>query len=326
MTDSPRDLGGAERVQRLMFVMEKYVAYVPGFRRAHARGVGLRGHFTATPDAADLTTAEHLQGEPVDTIVRLSNGSGSPYFVDRSNDKKGSVLGLAVRFELPSGGHSAWAALNIANFPASKPDEFIGLSSARRQGLPTGLPNPVRFVSFLVTHPKTLPGIKAIVGAQTTASFATSRFNGLHAYYAVDADGRRQPFRYRWMPVAGVAGMTPEEDRLLPPQYLISEIKQRVQHGPVAWDLVFQLAEPGDPVDDLTKHWPEERRQVVVGRLVIDRLHEDQEHVDQLVFDPTVVPSGIELSDDPVLHFRSESYAESHRRRSREDKPAIKAE
>lgn len=43
MTDRPQDLGGPERVQRLMYVMEKYVAYLPGFRRAHARGVGLRG-------------------------------------------------------------------------------------------------------------------------------------------------------------------------------------------------------------------------------------------------------------------------------------------
>jgi len=47
MTDRSRDLGGTERVQRLMFVMEKYVAFVPGFRRAHARGVGFHGHFTA---------------------------------------------------------------------------------------------------------------------------------------------------------------------------------------------------------------------------------------------------------------------------------------
>lgn len=267
-----------------------------------------------------------MQGVTVPTVVRLSNSSGSPYFVDRRSDKRGSVLGFAVRFELPSGGHSAWAALNIPNFPASKPDEFIGLSSARRQGLPTGLPNPVRFVSFLLTHPKVLPGIKEIVMARTAASFATARFHGLHAYYAVDADGSCQAFRYRWMPVAGVAGMTPEEDRLYPPQYLISEIKLRVQGAPVAWDLVFQLAEPVDPVDDLTRQWSEKRRQVTVGRLVIDRLHEDQEHVDGLVFDPTVVPPGIECSDDPVLHFRSESYAESHRRRTSESKPAVRAE
>jgi catalase len=326
MTKTRRELGGPERVKRLMFVMENYLGFVPGFRRAHARGVGFRGEFTATPQACALTTAEHMQGETVEAVVRLSNGSGNPYFVDRTSSAKGSVLGLAVRFELPSGGHTAWAALNITTFPARKPDDFIGLSSARRKALPGGLPNPLRFLAFLALHPQCVPGLRQILGVATTQSFATAGFNGLHAYYAVDADGRRQPFRYRWSPAAGIAGMSEQDDRLLPPQYLVSEIKQRVAREPVAWDLVFQLGEPGDPVDDLTKLWPNERRQIRIGRLVVNRLHEDQDHVDGLVFDPTVVPPGIELSDDPVLHFRSESYAESHHRRSSETKPAIRAE
>ena len=44
------------------------------------------------------------------------------------------------------------------------------------------------------------------------------------------------------------------------------------------------------------------------------------------MFDPTKVPPGIETSDDPVLHFRSESYIESQKRRLAETKPAIKPE
>ena len=44
------------------------------------------------------------------------------------------------------------------------------------------------------------------------------------------------------------------------------------------------------------------------------------------MFDPTKVPAGIELSNDPVLHFRSESYIESQKRRLAETKPAIKPE
>ena len=44
------------------------------------------------------------------------------------------------------------------------------------------------------------------------------------------------------------------------------------------------------------------------------------------MFDPTLVPPGIELSDDPVLHFRSESYIESQKRRLSETKPVIKPE
>ena len=43
---------------------------------------------------------------------------------------------------------------------------------------------------------------------------------------------------------------------------------------------------------------------------------------DILVFDPTRVVAGIELSDDPVLHVRSLVYSESVRRRTGIGRPA----
>ena len=323
---APAALGGEARAERLMGLMEGNLGYVPGFRRAHARGIGLRGRFVASAEAAALTTAEHMQGHEISVVARLSNGAGTPYAVDRTSEKKGGVLGMAVRFALPSGGHAAWAALNIETFPARVPDHFIGLTAARAKGLPFGLPNPVRFVSYLLSHPPVLRGVRAILGARTAVSFATAPFFGLHAYFAVDADGRRQAFRYRWVPVAGEASMSAMEHQSLPPQYLLSELRGRLADGPVAWDLVFQLAAPGDPTDDLTRRWPDDRRLVTVGRLELDRLHEDQAALDRLVFDPTVVPPGIELSNDPVLHFRSEAYTASEKRRSGETKPAITPE
>lgn len=322
----PAALGGPQRAERLMDLMEQNLGYVPGFRRAHGRGVGLRGQFTATPAAAELTVAEHMQGQVIPVVARLSNGAGTPHAVDRTSEKKGSVLGLAVRFELPSGASAQWAALNIQSFPARKPDDFIGLTAARKKGLPFGLPNPIRFVTYLLTHPVVLGGVKEILGAETTSSFATDRFFGLHAYYAVDAMGNRQAFRYTWVPALGEVGISDQDDQFLPPQYLVKEIRQRIARGPVAWDLVFQLAAPDDPTDDLTKRWPEDRPTVNMGRLVLDREHDDQDALDALVFDPTVQPPGIELSNDPVLHFRSEAYTASHKRRSHETKPPITPE
>ena len=120
--------------------------------------------------------------------------------------------------------------------------------------------------------------------------------------------------------------MTPDENEFLPQLYLLSELRQRVARGPIAWDLVFSLGEPADPTDDLTKAWPDDRPAVTVGRLELDRLHEDQVALHGLVFDPTVLPPGLEASNDPVLHFRSAAYAASHRRRSSETKPAITVE
>ena len=193
--------------------------------------------------------------------------------------------------------------------------------SAQRAELPGGLPNPLRLLAFLAPRgPLAVKGIQAAATLKPPKSFATARFNGFHAYWLIDASGRRRAFRFRWMPLAGIVAMDPEDDVNLPPQYLVSEIKQRVARAPVAWRLVFQLAGPDDPTDDLRRLWPESRQLVDAGQLVIDREHEDPELVDTYVFDPTRMPPGIELSDDPLLHFRSEAYAESHRRRTSEER------
>jgi catalase len=324
MAVAPRDLGGPERVVKVLGAMEQHMNNVPGYKRGHARGVAFRGHFRATPEVAELTTAEHLQGKRVDAVVRMSNGGSSPYLPDRAGPKRGNSLGLAVRFELGSGDFTTWTALNLAAFPATTADEFGAMVSAQRAELPGGLPNPLRLAAFIAPRP--LPraaGIKAGATLAPPQSFATARFNGFHAYYLVDPEGRRRAFRFRWIPQAGIVDMDPADDRVLPPQYLISEIKQRLAEGPISWSLVFQLAGPDDPVDDLTKLWPESRELVVAGELVVDRLHEDPDLVESYVFDPTRMPPGIELSGDPLLHFRSEAYAESHRRRTSEKRPAI---
>ena len=320
MSKDSKALGGPERVSRTLGNMEANIGYVPGFRRAHGRGVAFRGHFTATSELTALTVAEHMQGEQIPVTVRLSNGDGNPYAKDRN-----AVLGLAVRFALPSGDTSEWAALNLKDFPARVPDDFAGLAGAQKKNK-KGKPNPLRLAFFVATHPQVLKGLLAILKAPTTQSFARTTFNGLHAYFLVDADGTRRAFRYRWVAAAQPAGLTPEENRFWPHQYLVSEIKQRVEREAAIWHLVLQLAEPGDPTDDMTKHWPSSRPTVDAGRLVVDRVHEDQDLVDRSMFDPTKLPPGLETSDDPVLHFRSESYIESQKRRLAEEKPAVKQE
>jgi catalase len=63
--------------------------------------------------------------------------------------------------------------------------------------------------------------------------------------------------------------------------------------------------------------WPDERQQVTLGRLEVTGLAHDREQGgDILVFDPTRVTDGIELSDDPILRFRPHAYAESVLRRT----------
>jgi len=319
----PQELGGPERVQKVLGAMEQHMNNVRGYKRGHARGVVLRGSVRGDSAGRRADDGRALQGAAIDCIVRLSNGGSSPYLPDRETPKRANTLGMAVRFDLPSGDHTNWTALNTPAFPPRTPDDFHAMVCAQRAELPGGLPNPLRLLAFLAPRPYAIAGIKVAATLAPPLSFATARFHGLHAFHLVDATGHRRAFRYRWLPLAGIHAMDPKDDVDTPPQYLVSEFKQRVERAPVAWRLVLQLANPGDETDDVTRQWPEDRELVVVGELVVDRLHEDPELVDRHVFDPTRMPPGIELSDDPLLHFRSEAYAESHRRRTSESRPAI---
>jgi catalase len=133
----------------------------------------------------------------------------------------------------------------------------------------------------------------------------------------VNAAGEARFVRFRWEPESGVETLTADEARALGDTYLQEEIAGRLGTGGPAFRLVVTLAEAEDPIDDPTAAWPEDREQVVVGRLELTGPEQEREQGgDVLVFDPTRVVDGIELSDDPILRFRRRAYAVSVERRS----------
>jgi catalase len=148
-------------------------------------------------------------------------------------------------------------------------------------------------------------------------SFATATYYGLHAFGFVNAAGEKVYVRYMFVPEAGDQRISTAEGKRLGRDYLHDEIRERVAAGPVRFALELVVAEPGDPVNDPSAAWPEERRRVSAGTLELTGLDTEREKGDDvLVFDPTRVTDGIELSDDPVLHFRKAAYGESVARRT----------
>ena len=96
-------------------------------------------------------------------------------------------------------------------------------------------------------------------------------------------------------------------------------VSQRLAQKPLYWDFVLQLAQPGDPVDDPSRPWPNDRRQIVAGTLEVVRVEAQADGPCRDVnFDPSTVPSGVNVSDDPVLNARSAAYSHSFSRRERE--------
>lgn len=279
-------------------------------RALHAKGILCRGTFTPTPEAATLTRAEPFNGGSVPATFRFSNGSGNPGHPDFQPDPRG----LAAKLYLESGERTDIVCVSTPVFPVSTPEAFIELVEAQGAG-PAAL---VKLPRVLARHPSALRTLPvAAPSLRPPASYAVIPYHGIHAFKWIDASGGSRNVRYKLVPRAGRETIAPWTARRRGPDYLQQDIRTRLASGPIIFDLEVQIALPSDPVDDPSAAWPKARRVVKVGAYEITGLETERETAgDILVFDPTRVIDGIELSNDPVLRFRRDAYSESVARRT----------
>jgi catalase len=299
--------------ERIVDVFNAIYGAHEGHRAVHAKGTLCAGTFTATPDAAKLTKAAHMQGDPVRAHVRFSNASGIPTKPDGSRDSRG----MATKFYLDDGTTTDVVAVTVPVFVARTPEDFLELTSARIPDPATGEPDPKKIEVYLEKHPEAMGSIFAAMSAQPPASYVQLSYHGVHAFRFENAAGETRSIRYRWEPEAGEAFLDPAEAKQRALDYLDADLEQRFAMGGGAFRLWAQIAEDTDDVNDPTAAWPDERERVELGRLEVTAFASDREQGDDvLVFDPTRVIAGIGLSDDRILHARPHAYAESVFRRS----------
>ena len=284
-----------------------------GTRAVHAKGIVCEGTFTATPEAARLTRAAHMQGGPVPATVRFSNGGGDPAAKDSSKDGRG----LAVKLYLEDGSRTDMVAITLPRFFVRTPDDFLEFTRSRKPDPETGQPDMAKIGAFLEAHPEALPAIQHALSQPAPASYAQLEYQGIHAFKWIAPDGEERWTRFTFRPLAGEAGISDEEAAERSPDYLPEEIRERLAREPVEFELEVSIAQEGDDPDDPPEPGPDDRERVVVGTLRIEGLDTKRERDgDVLVFDPTRVTDGIELSGDQILRVRPEAYAVSVERRS----------
>lgn len=284
-----------------------------GHRAVHAKGTLCAARFVPAPGAADVCRAAQFQDGEVRAHVRFSNGSGDPGARDAAQDGRG----LAMKLYLPDGTTTDVVALSRRQFFVRTPDDFLEFMRARKPDPDTGQPDMERLGAFLGAHPEAGPAVQEQLMSKPPVSYATVAYNSLHAFRLTSPDGTRRWVRYRFEPKVGEEVLDAEAAGAAERDYLQSEIAQRLESGPVAFTLRAIVAQDGDPLDDPTRAWPEEREAIELGRLEITEPAFDRDRDgDVLVFDPTRVTDGIETSDDPILHARSHAYAESVLRRT----------
>jgi catalase len=288
----------------------------PGYRRNHAKGVGVAGHFESNGKGVRLSKAAIFRPGQVPVLGRFSFGGGNPDVADTPD----AVRGLGLQFSLPDGGLWRTALINLPVFPLPTPEAFYEQLLASKPDPKTGKPDPAKMKEFLARHPETVAAFKIIKAQPPSSGFENSTFHSLNAFHFINAGGDSIPVRWLVTPEQPfqAADLAPvPKDR----SYLFDGLSAAIGRGPLRWRLIVIVGQPGDPTNDASVAWPAQREQVDVGTLTLDRVESDDASAARDInFDPLVLPPGMAPSDDPLLSARSAVYARSFTRRAGETK------
>jgi catalase len=282
-----------------------------GHRRNHAKGICFTGVFESTGAGSELSRARVFAEGRYPVVGRFNLGTPDP----NADDAKVRVRGLGLKISTPDGQEWRMALINPPIFPVSTPEGFYALQIASQSDEPDAMPQ------FVAAHPEFAGFAAWAKSAPWTGSYAEERYNSLNSFIFTDGSGSEHAARWSLAPTAQAVPVAPEELAKRGGNFLENEIVERIKSGPLRWNMQVTVANPGDQTADPTKAWPEDRRNVAVGSLVVQQIEAEADGpCRDINFDPTVLPNGVRTSDDPFPAARSAAYRVSYDRRTAEEK------
>jgi catalase len=282
-----------------------------GHRRNHAKGICFTGVFESNGNGAELSSAKVFARGEYPALGRFNLATADA----NAADSTVRVRGLGLQLSTPDGAVWRSAMITPPVFPVSTPEGFWELQLAAHSQDPNAMK------AFAASHPEFAPFAEWAKTAPWTGSYAEEPYNSLNSFIFVSSSGVERAVRWSLLPQARLAPISQENLSKLGPNHLAQEIAERVAKAPQRWRMVVTVADPGDPTADPTKAWPPGRRAVEVGALVVQRIEDERDGpCREINFDPTILPNGVHLSDDPFPAARSAAYARSYDLRTSEEK------
>jgi catalase len=284
----------------------------PGRRRNHIKGTCAVGEFVGMPAAASLSRSKLFSGTTIPVVARFSVAGGNPNVADATPNPRG----MALEFRIPGGSLQHMTMLNTPVFGAANPTTFNDMLVASKPDPATGKPDPKKLQAFFALHPEALALSNFLKAHLPPVSYANAAYFGIHTFKFIDAQGKQHAVRWRFVPQDGEKSLTETERANAPKDFLEQRLKERSAKGPIRWDMIVSVGEPGDSEDNPTISWPESRRHFKAGTLSITQaMPEAGAQCEQINFDPLIMADGIAPTNDPVLLFRSPAYAVSFSKR-----------
>jgi catalase len=310
----PPIASGQKEVTADQVVTALEVAYGvhPGERRNHTKGTCALGTFVGVPKAAAYSRSPLFSGQALQVVARFSLAGGNP----NSPDAERSPRGMALEFRLPNGSLQHMTMINTPMFFAAMPRTFLDKMLALAPDPVTGKPDPELIKAFAASHPDNAGQAKFLADNNPPKSYANSAYYGIHTFKFINRDNKTTLVRWHFVPQDGEKDLSKAELTSMPTDFLEQALIKRAQQGPVRWDMLLTIGQPGDPENDPTILWPKDREELKVGTLTISSaMNQEGAGCEKINYDPLVMGDGIAATNDPVLLFRSPSYGVSASKR-----------
>jgi catalase len=281
-------------------------------RPSGGKGQCYMGTFEPTADARGLSKAViFTRTSPV--VARFSVGGGN---VKVSDAARGPNRGFSFRIDPGGAGQTEFVMINAPINFARTPKQMLEFLQVRRPQADGKPADPEKIKAFTDANPETTAQGRYLAGQPIAGSWVGQTYHGIHAYTLTNAGGAAQIIKFRMVPTGGMVGLTDDEAKAKPADFLADELADRIKTGkPAGFDMVAVMGRAGDHVNDVTKQWEGEdgRPTVKLGTMKITAV-EKNETCDNAIFAPTILADGIAgptAKDDPMFEIRTPAYAVS---------------
>ena len=277
-------------------------------RPSGAKGQCFTGTFTPTAEAAALSKSA-VFAKTSRVVARLSVGGGNPKIADAT---KTVNRGFAFRIDDGGRAETEFVMVNAPINFVKSPDQMLAFLAARVPGA-DGRPDADKIKAFTDANPETTAQGRYLAAKPVPGSWVGVNYWGIHGYTLTNAAGANRLVKFKMVPVGGEVGLTDDEARTKPADFLLDDIKARMAANTAAFDMLVVFGRTGDEATNATQQWADEdqRPTTRLGRLALTAL-EKNETCDERIFDPLNLADGVAgPANDPLFTARQPAYAVS---------------
>lgn len=298
-------------------------------RVVHAKGSGAHGFFECTNPIPELCMADifSTKGKKCSVTARFSTVGGESGSHDCARDPRG----FSVKFRTEEGNWDMVANNTPVFFlrDAAKFPHFIHTQKRDPSTHLTHADDSTMFWDYLCNNPESIHQVMILMGDRGIPD----GYRFMHGYAGhtmklVNKDGDWVYTQIHMKSQQGTKFITQEDSASKSPDYSQKDLYEAIQRGEFPkWNVEVQTMTAREAeelwetqkinVFDLTHVWPQGQFPLKkVGEFTLNENAINYfAEIEQIAFNPSHMPPGIEPSNDPVLQSRLFSYPDTHRHR-----------